>query len=543
MDTIKRRFISGIGVDIIYLLLIFLLSLSTRLYLLFEFPHVVFLHEADGMGYFAIAKGIVNNWALEGATHFPPFYPFAIAIVSMFTGDIEIAGRVASSLMGALLVFPVFLIGKEFYDKRVGYLSSLLVASFGAYIDYSLQPITQTTYLTLLMAGICMGIFLLKKASPTLAFLLGCVLGALYLTRPEGFVPFLYLFVIIFAAVMRKKITSLHRVKVVSLILFGFILLAIPYINYLHNQTGTWTISGKAAATIVGIDASAKILPDGKTLGESSAGKVGLRDLFPTFGIFVSNYMTNLSNFMKIVPDHFPVPCLIIAMIGLVRLLVNIFHSTASRSEGIFRLAVLFTAIVSILPVFAFGNLSLAVSYIFPLFPLLILWFVIGLTGIEDFIFQAFKRSGLDAVERYGKWSLASAAIVLYLGYFSVSPVWSMLSSEDFKYFAASQEFFLKDTGIWVKNNSHEDVAIMSRWSNMGFYADRKWVYIPDGEISEVVRYAKGHGVRYIVIDSNAVPRRRPKLAPLLKPSHYEGLRLVYAREEYWIVVIIYEVL
>lgn len=77
----------------------------------------------------------------------------------------------------------------------------------------------------------------------------------------------------------------------------------------------------------------------------------------------------------------------------------------------------------------------------------------------------------------------------------------------------------------------------------MGFYADRKWVYIPDGEISEVVKYAKEHNVRYIVIDSNAIPRRRPKLGPLLNPSDFEGLRPVYVREKYWIRVIIYEVL
>ncbi|MEK9149486.1 MAG: hypothetical protein AAB267_05510, partial [Candidatus Desantisbacteria bacterium] len=77
------------------------------MYLLFEFPHVVFLHEADAPAYFSIAKGIAENWELLG-THFPPFYPFLIAIAAIFTDDIDISGRVTSSVMGALLFFPVY---------------------------------------------------------------------------------------------------------------------------------------------------------------------------------------------------------------------------------------------------------------------------------------------------------------------------------------------------------------------------------------------------------------------------------------------------
>lgn len=78
----------------------------------------------------------------------------------------------------------------------------------------------------------------------------------------------------------------------------------------------------------------------------------------------------------------------------------------------------------------------------------------------------------------------------------------------------------------------------------MGFYAERKWVYIPDGEITEVVKYAKDHNVSHIVIDSAAVPKRRPKLEPLLDPEIYhKGLMPVYVAESFSILVIIYQVL
>lgn len=532
--------------EILSLLALFTISLSLRLYLLFEYPHVVFLHEADAMGYFAIAKGIIEKWALEGATHFPPFYPFVIAIVYLFSGDLEIAGRLASCIMGALLVFPVYFIGKELYDRRVGFLSAAVSVFLGTFVDYSLQPITQTTYLTLMMTAIYTGIILIRRPSMPLFLLLGLISSALYLTRPEGIVAFASIAIVTSIGILANGgLTFDKKMKAIGLMLIGFLMLALPYINYIHNQTGMWTVSGKAATAVLGVDASAKLLPDGRTVGQASSGKVGIKDLFPSPEAFFKTYWGNMVKFARIIPNHFPTFSLFLASAGLFVTIISLLYTEKNlRILKVLQTGVLFAGLAVILPVFAFSNLAIAPSYIFPLFPITTLWFARGLVGIEDgFLNTIIKLTGFGRLERLKQWSLAATAAVLFFGFSSISPVWGELSSEDFKVYAASQEFFLKDTGRWLKNNSPKDVAIMSRWSNMGFYADRKWVYIPDGEISEVVKYAKEHNVRYIVIDSNAIPRRRPKLGPLLNPSDFEGLRPVYAREAYWIRVIIYEVL
>lgn len=544
--TFKDR-CSNLNWEALFLIFLFLISLALRLYLLFEFPHVVFLHEADAMGYFAIAKSIIDTWGLgDTSVHFPPFYPFVIAIVSLVTGEIEIAGRLASCLMGALLVVPVYLMGRELYDKRVGFLSAIAVILFSPFVDCSLQPLSQATYVTLLTTGIYLGVVSIKTRSLPLYFLLGLTFSAVYLTRPEGLVPFAFVAITVSIVVLiERSLTIRSKVKTIFLILLGFSITALPYINYLHNQTGMWTISGKSAVTVVGVDASAKLLPEGKTLGEVSLGKVGIGNLFPSPKAFLKTYWGNITKFAGIVPDHFPVIYLSLALSGLLIAVKSIFDVERSlRLTKALQVCILLAFLAAILPVFAFSNLAIAPSYILPIFPLIILWLARGVLGIEDLFFNFMKKlTGIGFFEVLKKWSFASTAVILFFSYSSIFPIWNELSSEEFRGFAASQKFFLKDTGFWLKSNASKDSAIMSRWSNMGFYADRKWVYIPDGEIPEVVKYAKEHHVGFIVIDSNAVPRRRPKLAPLLNPANYEGLRPVYAREEYWIRVIIYEVL
>lgn len=528
------------------LLALFVISLTLRLYLLFKYPHVVFLNEADAMGYFAMAKTIIEKWSLEGSTHFPPFYSFIISIIYLLFGDIEIAGRLASCIMGALLVIPVYLIGKEFYDKRVGFHSAVISVFLGTFVDYSLQPITQTTYLTLLMTAIYAGIISIKRPSRPLLLLIGLLTAALYLTRPEGIIAFVSIAVVTSLGIFTNGgLVPDKKMKALGMIFIGFLIIALPYINYLHNQTGNWTLSGKAVGAIIGVDASAKLLPDGRTVGEASSGKVGLKDLFPSLKAFFKTYWENMVKFAWIIPNHFPISSLFLASAGIFATTISILYTEKNlRMLKVLQAGILLAGLVATLPVFAFSNLSIAPSYIFPLFPIITLLFVKGLVVIEDGFFNtAIKLTGLGRLKRLKEWSLVATVAVLCFCYSSISPIWGEMSSEDSRVYAASQRFFLKDTGRWLKSNSPKDVAIMSRWSNMGFYADRKWVYIPDGEISEVAKYAKEHNVKYIVIDSNAVPRRRPKLAPLLNPANYNGLRPMYTREEYWIRVVIYEVL
>lgn len=534
-----------VSVEALLLTLLFSISLTMRLYLLFEFDHhLLTLHEADAMGYFAIARSIFDNWGLGNtSTHFPPFYPFVIGVVCLFSGDIEIAGRVASSIMGALLVFPVYLIGRELYDKRAGFLSAVVVVFFQPFVDASLAPLSQTTYLTLLTTAVYLGIVLIKKPPLMLHLFLGLTLGATYLTRPEGIVVFVFFLVMISIALFFNSNTEVkEKFKRVFVLMIGFLILALPYVNYLHKQTETWTISGKAATTIIGVDASARLLPDGKTVGESMRGKMGISNAFPSIQGFLDAYWQNIKRFEKVLLEQLPVIYLLFALLGLFILLISIFKAQ-NDSKKIFQLLISLGGFVAVLPVFVFSNLAAAPSYILPVFPILIVLFSVGLIYMDDVLMKAITSFGKPF--NLKKWPFISAVVVVVFSYTSFLLVWDNLNSRRHRHFQMGQVFLLKDTGEWLKYNTPKDAVIMSRWSNIGFYADRKWLQLPDGEIPEVIKYAKAHDVRYIIIDSDSVPERLPKLFPLLVTTLSDDrlLKEAYSKEKFRIRVIIYEVL
>ncbi len=523
---------------------LFSLALAVRLIMLFRFPHVVFLHEADAMGYITIAKSVVTTGGLGGAVHFPPFFPAVIALFSLFTADWELAARLASAVMGALVVVPVYLVAARLAGWRVGLLAALSFVMLRDVVDFSLQPLSQTTYLTLLMLVTVLGMTAVSTCSSLVSLLLGLACSALYLTRPEGILAFAFVLALIVLARLLDRTAPLpDKIRSLLLLAAGFSLPTLPYLFYLRQQTGAWTISGKAGATIIGIDRSMKLLPDGTLLGQKAMPGAGIGSMLADIGLLLQTCRENGLKFLQMLPEHLPTPLLLTALAGVALLAFDALRRE-KRSEALLQLAMAFAGVIVVLPVFAFSNLSVAVSYILPIFPLLLIG-LCRLAGGGEALLLGRLASGSS---RLSVWireiPVVSAAAVLMLGLLSLRPLWQELGSEDFKWFAKGQEFFLKETGSWLKQNTPANAAVMARWSQVGFYGDRRWTGLADGSIAEVVAYSKKQAIGYIVIDSVAVPRRRPQLAPLLDPSlGAAGLRAVYARDGYDIRVVIYQVL
>jgi oligosaccharyl transferase (archaeosortase A-associated) len=108
--------------------------------------NVVFSSESDAWYHMMLAKGTVINlqrlW-FDPMTYFPhgtslhfgPFNSWAITISSYIFGLghpsmhlVEVIGALLPAILGALLVFPVYVIGKEIGGKGCGLVSALIVA-------------------------------------------------------------------------------------------------------------------------------------------------------------------------------------------------------------------------------------------------------------------------------------------------------------------------------------------------------------------------------------------------------------------------------
>lgn len=107
---------------------------------------VVFSSETDAWYHMMLAKGVVinhqrlwfdpmTNFPSGTTLHFGPFHSWAIAIVSEILGLgnpsmhlVDTVGALMPAVLGALLVFPVYFIGKELGGKSCGLIAALIIA-------------------------------------------------------------------------------------------------------------------------------------------------------------------------------------------------------------------------------------------------------------------------------------------------------------------------------------------------------------------------------------------------------------------------------
>lgn len=526
-----------------HILVLFACALGIRLYLWQSFPHVIFLHEADGMGYISIARNVIENFSINNATHFPPFYPALIALFSLVSGSYENGARFASIFMGAGLVVPFYLAGRFLMSARAAFCAALFAACFGPFIDYSLQPVSQATYIGLIALALWLGLRCVTTPNLGALALFGMTSAAIYLTRPEGILFFAINLPMLIYVIYTQHSKPWQRLKQCGLLIFSFLLPLFWYVTFLKRFTGNWTISGKSGVTTIGVDASMKIVSGGQTYGEMTAGTAGLADLVPSLSRFIATYTSQLGKFVTVAATSLSAIICIVAIVGIVVLVYELFSKNNGQKKRTLCIYWMFLSpLVMLLPVMAFDKISVATGYILPFFMVLFFFSGKGMGWLEMAIIEWFGK--LRPLTASAKRRIPLAVITsLLLSWSMLLPLYQWLSSNDFNFMSRQQDFLLRTTGRWFVSNTDKTAKLMARWSNIGYYGDRGWIGLADGSIGEVTEFARRHGVTHIVIDSNAVPRRRPQLVTLLDPSlPHPGLTPVYADEQFETRVIIYQV-
>ena len=230
--NVSRRFLLGL------VICAFLLRIP-----LFIYPEVI---HNDGAGYIRHAKLILSgNWTGGKA---PPLYPALIAFAHIFIPDAERAGILISIIFGTLLVLPVFYLGKEIFDERVGVLSAVIVAVHPFLNSYSGSVLTESTYYFLVALIVLTGWYAFQRGRMMDVIFFGFLTSLAYLTRPEG-IGFLVVFGfwILIVNPSGAKRSWTKRFGIVFLAVFCFLLLSGPYIIQIRKETGRWGITKKFA--------------------------------------------------------------------------------------------------------------------------------------------------------------------------------------------------------------------------------------------------------------------------------------------------------
>jgi hypothetical protein len=177
----------------------FLLSLLLALATLIRVWHLYHTEvtSRDSIGFERFAWELQHNdWqqAVRDNVHHP-LYPITVLglsfLVRAFHPGTELAvmqlsAQLASGLAGILLVVPMFYLGKELFDRRIGFWAAGLFQCFPVGARIMSDALSEPLFLLLTVTGLLLALRAFRSGSVIAFALCGLCTGFAYLTRPEG---------------------------------------------------------------------------------------------------------------------------------------------------------------------------------------------------------------------------------------------------------------------------------------------------------------------------------------------------------------------
>jgi hypothetical protein len=150
----------------------------------------------DAVGFIHIALALERQgWgeAVRGY-HQHPGYPASVLVVSwpvraLWGTDcdsLQLAAQVASALAGALLVVPMFLLGRRLFDRSAGFWGALLFQCLPASGHILSDALSDPLFLLLSSTALVLSVRAADRGGPEWFALAGLCAGLAYLVRPEG---------------------------------------------------------------------------------------------------------------------------------------------------------------------------------------------------------------------------------------------------------------------------------------------------------------------------------------------------------------------
>lgn len=495
--------------SIIDALIIFLAAFSLRYHFLTTYNYPMMIHEQDGVGYMSLARDILAGNL--PATALPPLYPAVIALFSLLPVQLECAARMASISLDALCVIPLYFLARR-YLTRLGACGTALMWAFFSYgLYFSRSPLTQSTFLCcLLSATLALYLGAEERRGDFILFLAGACLALAYLTRPEGIAGFVFGLFLCLWGTARCGVSARSYLRSQLSFLAGFVVLAGPYLMYLRKLQGTWTISTKAAQAVKGADIIFTLDKSGM-LGANPNGMISL--WMERFGS-----VSKLFDFVLLnIKTYFHVYLVIMPLWAHLTTVLGIFFLV--KGNGIRRSCYLLLLPMVTAPVFLV-DVSKTHSYLYPIFPVAFICFMAAVEKVSRLIVELPQKWGTG---------LRPALVTAMASVLLILPVLNLcarayrmaddsLSDPAIIEQALTSKYILGDSADFIRKNSSPGDTFMTRWSLIGYFADRPVVMLPKGDIRSVIYFGRKNRVKYLVVDTNSVISRRQELVELLNP-------------------------
>jgi 4-amino-4-deoxy-L-arabinose transferase-like glycosyltransferase len=472
-------------------------ALLLRIWLLPSFDVI----SIDGTGYASAASRLLDGDFSLLARY--GLYPVLIAIVHLFTPNLQLAGQLVSAIMGAFLIIPVYALGLALYNRRVALCAALLVVSWPDIANLSSEVLTQATYTTLITAGIFFTWRGFTANLPRTTLLAGIMLGLALLTRTEA----LILPGVLLGTLAATGAVPCHspRCWLRLLIPFGSVFLLFLGINLIlvHEATGRWQLAVKTSGALRDglmyyLDLADYSMPP--ELSQVSYWTV-IRH-FP--GYIPYSLLKNLRETWQMMLSW---PLWLVALAGF---LAGGWQWQRARGR-LFLTATLAPYLVIVLFYYV------GPGYYQPYLPILLLWVGNGLDRGAELVaaspwgtrYQRLCTTVPLAVLTAG--ILAGNNVVHLYTVHKTPPPPSPTRQLDGR-------VVQKELGL-MADRFLPAGKLMTRWARTGFYADRDWALIPAaGNLDNLLAEARSQGVRFLIVDPMAV-NNCPQLEPLYEPA------------------------
>ena len=457
--------------------------------------------------------------------HHTPGYPFITAVLTAVTGDMKRASEWSFILFGVVLILAVYALACRIYGPRTAFAAGGLVALAPV---TSLMPLywgtmTEPPYWAFCFLGILFAHRAYTRFRASDVILSGVLFALGYYVRPEA---------VIYVGAMGlvlglRALTApprLRRLAYPALLGLTFFIVIFPFLAYVRQQAGVWTISQKVGAnfaTAEGLASGDFERFDKETWGLDSKGENVRFFSRETADASASAYiLANPSGYVRTVYGNILdllatilsprlLPSFFLLFVGL-----GLFARGWTRRRAWDELFL----VATLLPGISFVLFFVQERYLAPLPPTLFIWTAHGLAVAGDWLDETLtnlRRGGspaTKAAQAASPWLVWAPTVLMLLFLLVYTPRQVAAATNP-----GSSRPAHDLAAMALKPYIQAGDVVMSRYVAIPFEAGAEWVPTPAADVKDVLDYARRKGVRFWAIDAVEAAKLRPQFAALLE--------------------------
>lgn len=513
--------------EVIWILALFIIGFVPRLYVFLN--HQVI--DYDGVYYALLGKNLFSGAGYiesEGIYqwYYPPLYPANIGFLWLLFRNLTFSSKFVSLIFGMTNILLCYLIARKVYGKPTAVISGILVSLHPNLIRFSTIDTAESQFIFLLLFIFILTISYINKAKILFFCLIGCLFGLLFLSKPAGIQYFASYIILLVLVGVIKKWNIIKTIQRIFLMVILFSIIILPYLNFLKNHFGYWTLSELTTRNLrrsllsFSGDNPEKVYQlndEGTELryftSERYSGEhLSVLKIFKNDPEnFFKRYRYNLKQELYLVFNNiklFTIPVIVflfIHFLGIKRNKNGVIH------ELIF-LVILFPLLTA--PIIS----SHSLRWVLPMIPIIIIWSSHGILELENrmkFLFNKYSYL-------FKRYFIISVMILWIIG---ITVPFLFRVETDAKMYPHEH----KELGFWMKENLPltSSTLVMAASPHVAFYAETKFKIMPWGNTTEILKYADYHHVDYLVIDDHFLKRARSQLIYLSNIDSTSGVQLI----------------